>query len=77
MLVPVFARHPVSGYSWIVDSIVAIGFISYGPRVHHMFAEAPPVAAMPRVLGETLETDVEDVNVISTMIVPPPLTSVG
>ncbi|HET6468946.1 MAG TPA: cytochrome c oxidase subunit I [Geminicoccaceae bacterium] len=41
-VVPVFARHPIVGYSWIVVSIIALGFISFGLWVHHMYATGIP-----------------------------------
>ncbi|WP_366555071.1 cytochrome c oxidase subunit I [Aquibaculum sediminis] len=45
-LIPVFARHPMIGYGWIVASIVATGFISFGLWVHHMFAVGIPHLAL-------------------------------
>jgi heme/copper-type cytochrome/quinol oxidase subunit 1 len=46
MILPVFARRRLAGYFWIVTSLVAIGFISFGVWVHHMFATGMPVLAM-------------------------------
>jgi cytochrome c oxidase subunit I+III len=46
MTVAVFARRRLAGYYWIVTSLVAIGFISFGVWVHHMFATGMPVLAM-------------------------------
>jgi cytochrome c oxidase subunit 1/cytochrome c oxidase subunit I+III len=37
-----FARRPVVGYPFLVLSIVAIGIISFGLWVHHMFATGLP-----------------------------------
>jgi cytochrome c oxidase subunit I len=37
-IVPVFSRKPIFGYSFIVGSGVAIGFLSFGVWAHHMFA---------------------------------------
>ena len=37
MILPVFARHRIVGYTWLVGSMVAIGFLSFGLWVHHMF----------------------------------------
>jgi cytochrome c oxidase subunit I+III len=45
-IVAVFARRRLAGYFWIVTSLVAIGFISFGVWVHHMFATGMPVLAM-------------------------------
>lgn len=42
MLVPVFARRPLVGYRWVVVSMIATGFISFGLWVHHMFAIGIP-----------------------------------
>ena len=46
MIVPVFARRPIVGYSLIVISIVATGFISFGLWAHHMFTVGLPAIAM-------------------------------
>ena len=45
-ILPVFSRRRLAGYPWIVGSLVAIGFISFGVWVHHMFATGVPVLAM-------------------------------
>lgn len=36
-ILPVFARHPIVGYRWIVGSIVLLAVLSFGLWVHHMF----------------------------------------
>lgn len=41
-IVPVFCRRPLFGYTWVVMSIVAIGMISFGLWVHHMFTTGFP-----------------------------------
>src|SRR5690625_4789865 len=41
-LVPVFSRRPLIGYTWIVVAIVAMGFLSFGLWVHHMYAVGIP-----------------------------------
>lgn len=41
-LVPVHARRPLVGYGWVVVSLIATGFISFGLWVHHMFAVGIP-----------------------------------
>jgi cytochrome c oxidase subunit I+III len=46
MIVPTFARTKLAGYVWVVTSIVAIGFVSFGLWVHHMFATGIPPQAM-------------------------------
>lgn len=45
-IIPVFSRRPIAGYLWIVTSLIAISFISFGVWVHHMFATGMPVLAM-------------------------------
>ncbi len=45
-IVPVSARRPTAGYTWIALSLVAIGFISFGLWVHHMYAAGLPVMGM-------------------------------
>ena len=46
MIIPVFARRRMAGYTWAAASLVAIGFISFGVWVHHMFATGLPALAM-------------------------------
>jgi cytochrome c oxidase subunit I+III len=41
-VVAVFARKPLFGYPFLVLSLVAIGFLSFGLWVHHMFATGLP-----------------------------------
>src|SRR5207245_3833413 len=36
-VLPVFSRKPIFGYKMIAYSSVAIGFLSFGVFVHHMF----------------------------------------
>jgi cytochrome c oxidase subunit I+III len=44
-ILPVYARHPLVGYTWVVLSLVAVGFLSFGLWVHHMFAVGIPALA--------------------------------
>jgi cytochrome c oxidase subunit 1 len=41
-IIPVFARRPIVGYPAMVLSLIAIGFLSFGLWVHHMFATNLP-----------------------------------
>ena len=38
MIIPVFVRKRIVGYTWLVAATVAIGFLSFGLWAHHMFA---------------------------------------
>src|SRR5207248_10165514 len=49
-IVPVFARRPIFGYLAVVLSLIAIGVLSFGLWVHHMFA-----TGLPRI-GESFFT---------------------
>jgi cytochrome c oxidase subunit 1/cytochrome c oxidase subunit I+III len=44
--VPVFSKRRLAGYLWVVTALIAIGFISFGVWVHHMFATGLPALAM-------------------------------
>jgi cytochrome c oxidase subunit I len=37
-VIPVFSRKPIYGYGFMAGSVVAIGFLSTGVWIHHMFA---------------------------------------
>jgi cytochrome c oxidase subunit I+III len=37
MVLPVFLRKRIVGYTWIVAALVAVGFLSFGLWAHHMF----------------------------------------
>jgi cytochrome c oxidase subunit I+III len=41
-IIPTFARRPIFGYSAMVLSIIATGFLAFGLWVHHMFATNLP-----------------------------------
>ncbi|MGH8912408.1 MAG: cytochrome c oxidase subunit I, partial [Acidimicrobiia bacterium] len=44
MVLPVMVRRKIAGYRWIVASLVAVGFLSFGLWAHHMFAVGlPPI----------------------------------
>jgi heme/copper-type cytochrome/quinol oxidase subunit 1 len=38
MLLPVFARRPIVGYTWVALATVLTGLVGFGVWVHHMFA---------------------------------------
>ena len=42
MVLPVFVRRKIAGYTWLVGAFVAIGFLSFGLWAHHMFAVGLP-----------------------------------
>ncbi|MEY2567948.1 MAG: cytochrome c oxidase subunit [Actinomycetota bacterium] len=46
MILPTFSRRRIAGYLWVATSLIAIGFISFGVWVHHMFATGMPPLAM-------------------------------
>ncbi|RIY01858.1 cytochrome c oxidase subunit I [Aureimonas flava] len=41
-ILPVLVGHRLLGYSWIVVSVAAMGFLSFGLWVHHMFTVGIP-----------------------------------
>ena len=46
MVLPVLVRRRIAGYTWMVGSLVAIGFLSFGLWAHHMFAVGLPVLVL-------------------------------
>ena len=42
MMLPSFARTRLVGYTWVVMAAIAIGFLSFGLWVHHMFTTGLP-----------------------------------
>ncbi|EMD82822.1 cytochrome c oxidase subunit I [Pacificimonas flava] len=45
-ILPVMARTKILGYGWIVGAILALGFLSFGLWVHHMFTVGIPHMAL-------------------------------
>ncbi len=45
-MLPALAGRPIVGYSWIVVAVIAVGFLSFGLWVHHMFAVGIPHLAL-------------------------------
>jgi|SoiMethySBSTD1v2_1073268.scaffolds.fasta_scaffold13003_6 cytochrome c oxidase subunit I+III len=46
MLLPTFARARLVGYTWIVLAAIAVGFLSFGLWVHHMFTTGLPLLSL-------------------------------
>jgi cytochrome c oxidase subunit I len=46
MIIPTFAQRPVVGYTLVALSTVAIGFMSFGVWVHHMYAMGIPFLSL-------------------------------
>ncbi|MGE5594798.1 MAG: cbb3-type cytochrome c oxidase subunit I, partial [Hyphomicrobiales bacterium] len=46
MIIPVFVRHSLIGYTFIALAMVTTAFISFGVWVHHMFATGLPVISL-------------------------------
>jgi cytochrome c oxidase subunit I+III len=46
MMIPALARHAFVGYTAVVVSVVAIGFVSFGLWVHHMYTVGIPHLAL-------------------------------
>lgn len=46
MIIPVFARHRLIGYNYIVMALVATGFMSFALWAHHMFTVGMPQISM-------------------------------
>lgn len=45
-LVATVAQRPIVGYHWIVLAIIAMGFLSFGLWVHHMFTVGIPLLSL-------------------------------
>jgi cytochrome c oxidase subunit I+III len=41
-MIPTFASRPLLGHTWVVNGVVAMGFISFGLWAHHMFSVGIP-----------------------------------
>jgi cytochrome c oxidase subunit I+III len=46
MILPVFMRRRIVGYTWLVGALVAIGFLSFSLWAHHMFAVGLPTLVL-------------------------------
>jgi cytochrome c oxidase subunit I+III len=45
-ILPTFVGKPLFGYGFVVASVIAMGFISFGLWAHHMFATGLPVLSL-------------------------------
>lgn len=54
MVIPVFARTPLVGYTWVVASTIVIGVLSFGVWVHHMFTIGLPLLTISFFGGASL-----------------------
>jgi cytochrome c oxidase subunit I+III len=45
LIVPAFARRPLAGYGFVVAALIAIGILSFGVWVHHMYLIGLPFMA--------------------------------
>jgi cytochrome c oxidase subunit 1/cytochrome c oxidase subunit I+III len=54
MIIPVFSRRALAGYIWVVTALIAVGFISFGVWIHHMFATGIPALALAFFSGVSL-----------------------
>src|SRR6185295_4628796 len=61
-MIPTFARRPMFGYTAMVLSVIATGFLSFGLWVHHMFATNVPE------LGKTFFTAMSFMIAIPTAL---------
>jgi cytochrome c oxidase subunit I+III len=61
-MIPTFSRRPMFGYTALVLSIIATGFLSFGLWVHHMFATNVPE------LGKTFFTAMSMLIAIPTAV---------
>jgi cytochrome c oxidase subunit I+III len=46
MMLPSFARKRLVGHSWVVLAAIAVGFLSFGLWVHHMFTTGLPLVSL-------------------------------
>ncbi|MFL5576732.1 MAG: cytochrome c oxidase subunit I, partial [Gemmatimonadaceae bacterium] len=46
MMLPTFARTRLVGYDWVALAAMAVGFLSFGLWVHHMFATGLPLLSL-------------------------------
>jgi cytochrome c oxidase subunit I+III len=54
LIVPTFARRPLAGYAFVVAATVAVGFLSMGLWVHHMFTVGLPFLSLGFFAGASM-----------------------
>lgn len=66
MIIPTFTRRPIIGYPIIVLALVAIGFLSFGLWVHHMYTTGlPPLALNVFAAASMLITFANGANIFA------------
>lgn len=54
MIIPVFSRRPIVGYTWIALATVLTGLVGFGVWVHHMFTTGLPQVSMGFFSGASM-----------------------
>ena len=54
MIIPVFVRRKIVGYTWLVGAFVAVGFLSFALWAHHMFAVGLPPLVLSFFAGASM-----------------------
>ena len=54
MILPVFMRRKIVGYTWLVGAFVAVGFLSFALWAHHMFAVGLPPLVLSFFAGASM-----------------------
>jgi cytochrome c oxidase subunit I+III len=79
-VLPVFSGRPIVGYNWIVIGILALGFLSFGLWVHHMYAVGIPHTALgffsAATLAVAIPTGIQIFAWIATLMLGRPRLSV-
>lgn len=54
MIIPVFCRRPIVGYTWVALATVLTGLVGFGVWVHHMFTTGLPQVSMGFFSGASM-----------------------
>lgn len=54
MILPVFCRRPIVGYTWVALATVLTGLVGFGVWVHHMFTTGLPRVSMGYFSGASM-----------------------